>query len=203
MELNDETIKKYEYLVKMNARETKTRYFEVDDLVSFGYIGLMKAINNYNQNCNCTFEKWADYCIKMAIYDGMRKEGPFKRKKMENIVEKENEMMTKEQFQTLQLLSITHAESYELFSETCEIGIMDNQLEQAELYELNAIIQKMCSSLTKREKQVLFLKFYKEYKSKEISNILGLTESRIFQLQKNALKKLKTPKNRKKLEDYL
>lgn len=203
MELNDETIKKYEYLVKMNARETKTRYFEVDDLVSFGYIGLMKAIHNYNQNCNCAFEKWADYCIKMAIYDGMRKEGPFKRKKLENVGEKKNETMTKGQLQTSQLLSIIHAESYELFSENCEIGILDNKLEQVELYELNAIIKKMFFDLTKKEKQVLFLKFYKEYKLKEISNILGLTESRISQLQTTALKKLKTSQNRKKLEDYL
>lgn len=66
-------IKQYEHLV-INAANRIRCYvptMEKGDLISYGYMGLLKAQANYKHN-NGDFEKFATRCIYNSIKDGMR-----------------------------------------------------------------------------------------------------------------------------------
>lgn len=55
------------------------RSVEVDDLVSAGTVGLLEAMGRYDAAGGRTFETYAEFRIKGAIYDDLRRIDPVKR----------------------------------------------------------------------------------------------------------------------------
>ena len=52
---------------------------ELDELISCGYLGLVEAAERFDPRYGATFQTFAYYRIKGAIYDGLRKMGPLSR----------------------------------------------------------------------------------------------------------------------------
>jgi RNA polymerase sigma factor (sigma-70 family) len=50
---------------------------EADDLVSYGYLGLLRAAEMFDQASGFAFSTYAVPCIRGAIMDGVRKEQPW------------------------------------------------------------------------------------------------------------------------------
>lgn len=77
--VKEEIVKKYIPLVKYIASRIftgKSRYMEYDDIVSFGMLGLMDAINKFDESKGMKFSTYASIRIKGAIIDEIRKISP-------------------------------------------------------------------------------------------------------------------------------
>ena len=60
-----------------------------------------------------------------------------------------------------------------------------------EQQELKEILAKTLDALTEKEKKVIVLYYYEDLTLKEISKIMGVSESRVSQLHTKALQKMK------------
>ena len=80
-------------------------------------------------------------------------------------------------------------------------------IEQASRELLKENIDEVLSTLTDREAKVLKMRFGLEGKNpmtlEEVGREFGVTRERIRQIEAKALRKLKHPSRRKKLQDYL
>ena len=205
MELTEETILKYDYLVKSIAgfMNKNSNLFDLDDLISFGYFGLIDAIKKYDSSSQASFITYANIRIRGAILDGIRKEGKIGRNREKIDLEEianSKQKLTKKQREILQKISIATAKNYDLLIQK---GITDYNFEIVELYELKHILEQMCSNLTVQEQQVLKLLYDDQLTLKRIGKQLHISESRVSQVKTKALKKLRTEENIKKLQDYL
>lgn len=205
MELTEETILKYDYLVKSIAgfMNKNSNLFDLDDLISFGYFGLIDAIKKYDSSSQASFITYANIRIRGAILDGIRKEGKIGRNREKIDLEEianSKQKLTKKQREILQKISIATTKNYDSLIQK---GITDYNFEIVELYELKHILEQMCSNLTVQEQQVLKLLYDDQLTLKRIGKQLHISESRVSQVKTKALKKLRTEKNIKKLKDYL
>lgn len=73
-----------EKTVDMMLRSYKGQ-FERGDLVNIGVIGLMDAIQKYDTSKNTSFETYAKWRIKGAIYDELRTSGKISRTQMDKV----------------------------------------------------------------------------------------------------------------------
>jgi RNA polymerase sigma factor for flagellar operon FliA len=87
----------YLHLVKYSAGRVAVRipnYIEIDDLFASGLLGLIQAIEKYDQNREIKFETYAYYRIRGAMLDELRKQDWFprslrhKEKKIESVMSK-------------------------------------------------------------------------------------------------------------------
>jgi len=80
--LREKLIMEYLHLVKYSAGRVAVRipnYIEIDDLFASGLLGLIQAIEKYDQNREIKFETYAYYRIKGAMLDELRKQDWFPR----------------------------------------------------------------------------------------------------------------------------
>ena len=66
------------------------------------------------------------------------------------------------------------------------------KIEEEELIET---IKKVLKTMSEKEQLIIQLYYFEELSLKEISEILGVTESRISQIHKNVIKKLRKELN--------
>lgn len=84
----EEIIKKYIPLVKYIASRViigKTKYMDYEDLVSYGLIGLMDAMNKFDQNKGMKFSTYASIRIRGAMIDEIRKNSPISKGAMDKL----------------------------------------------------------------------------------------------------------------------
>jgi RNA polymerase sigma factor for flagellar operon FliA len=72
-----------------------------------------------------------------------------------------------------------------------QIGDEGATLKKIEQDELVEVIKKVLQSFKEREQLIIQLYYFEELTLKEISEILGITESRISQIHKSVIKKIK------------
>ncbi|GLC32368.1 FliA/WhiG family RNA polymerase sigma factor [Clostridium omnivorum] len=83
-----QVVEKYIPLVKYIASRViigKTKYIEYEDLVSNGMIGLMDAINKFDQSKGMKFSTYASIRIKGAMIDELRKNSPISKGAMDKL----------------------------------------------------------------------------------------------------------------------
>ncbi len=79
----------------------------------------------------------------------------------------------------------------ELITQACAIENMaDSVIQQIEIGFLRRCLPKLIKKLTKKEKRVLQMKFFREYTGVQIAQELNISEGRVTQLTQNALAKL-------------
>ena len=201
---------------------------EYEDLVSYGIFGLIDAIDKYDFNKNVKFETYASLRIRGAILDQIRKMDWIprsvrqKQKKIDMTMSKleaeygrpaTDEEIAKELDITVDELDIWNGQtkisniiSLEDFIEQGSEIRMDashnSQFEQPEKIveksELALMLEKALDELTEKEKSVVLFYYYEDLSLKEISKVLGVSESRVSQLHTKALNKMK-----KILGDYV
>lgn len=63
----------------------KTKYIDYDDLVSYGMLGLMDAVNKFDKDKGIKFSSYASIRIKGEIIDGIRKNRPIPKGAMDKL----------------------------------------------------------------------------------------------------------------------
>ena len=164
-------------LVVYIARKFDTAGVNIEDLISIGTIGLIKAVNTFCLDRNIKLATYASRCIENEILMYLRKTSPLKNEisidEPLNIDWDGNELLL----------------SDVLGSDGDEIG---REIEsQDERFQLNTFVKK----LPAREKQIMEMRFgmngYEEYTQKEVADTLGISQSYISRLEKRIIIKLK------------
>lgn len=232
-ELREKIIVEYAPLIKycaLRVYQGLPKNIDFDDLLSYGALGLMDAVDRFDANLNSNFEYYAKVRIRGAILDGLRKMdwAPQTLRRKAKVLEKAystleqklgryptegevaqflniDEKGLEKQLQEIGYLNILALEQpiekndSDLFSLTDLIKDPKSldPSESIENDELKKTLINAILSLNEKEKIVITLYYYEELTSKEISNILELSEGRISQIHKKAVLKLKSKLNTK------
>lgn len=212
-------IEHYVHLVKIVAGRLGiylNQYIDNDDLVSYGVIGLIDAIDKFDKEKNVKFETYASLRIRGAILDEIRKLDwiPRTLRKKQKDLDKaymylENKLgRPPHDTEIAEYLNISVEEYYALVNDIniaalISIDEYPNQVEtikdtnaelpynSIELQEQKEILKEAINKLPEREKQVILLYYYEELTLKEISHVLEVSESRISQLHTKGVSRLR------------
>lgn len=179
---NDEEAKKT--LVERNLRLVVyiSKKFEntgvgIEDLISIGTIGLMKAINTFNTGKNIKLATYASRCIENEILMYLRKSS-----KIKGEVSIDEPLNQDGDGNELLLSDILGTEN-DVTSREIEDEV-DKKLLKASMEKLN-----------KREKNIMELRFGfingNEKTQKEVADMLGISQSYISRLEKKIIGKMK------------
>ena len=165
-------------LVVYIARKFETSNAGVEDLISIGTIGLIKAVNTFRPDKNIKLATYASRCIENEILMFLRK---ISVRKNEISID---EPLNKDWDGNELLLSDI------LGSDTDEVG------REIELEDERKMVVTLVDALPFREKQIMELRFGihtgQEYTQKQVADILGISQSYISRLEKRIIKKLRT-----------
>ncbi len=164
-------------LVVYIAKKFDTSGVNLEDLISIGTIGLIKAVNTFKSDKNIKLATYASRCIENEILMHLRKISSHKNEisidEPLNIDWDGNELLL----------------SDVLGSDGDEVG-RGIEIED-EKFQLNAFVEL----LPVRERQIMEMRFgmngYEEYTQKEVADTLGISQSYISRLEKRIIKKLK------------
>ena len=164
-------------LVVYIARKFENTGISIEDLISIGTIGLIKAVNSFNPDKNIKLATYASRCIENEILMVLRKTN---RLKLE--VSFDEPLNTDWDGNELLLSDILGTEP-DLVSRD-----LDSAIEKEMLY--NAI-----RTLNPREKSIVNLRYglgkEKEHTQKEVADMMGISQSYISRLEKRIIEKLK------------
>ncbi|PKM95735.1 MAG: FliA/WhiG family RNA polymerase sigma factor [Firmicutes bacterium HGW-Firmicutes-1] len=195
---------------------------EFEDLCGYGIFGLIDAIDKFDYEKGVKFETYASLRIRGSILDNIRKMDWIprsirkKQKVMDVAIRKleiehgrtatdeeisnELEISTDEYYKWMnqtKALALTSLEEYvEQGGETRVEPVSNSRYtqpeEMAEREALKNLLSNAIEGLSEKEKKVIILYYYEELTLKEISAIMGVSESRISQLHTKSLSKMKS-----------
>ena len=164
-------------LVVYIARKFENTGISIEDLISIGTIGLIKAVNSFDPDKNIKLATYASRCIENEILMVLRKSS---RMKLE--VSFDEPLNTDWDGNELLLSDVLGTEP-DLVSRD-----LDNAIEKEMLY--SAI-----KNLSQREKNIVNLRYglghEKEHTQKEVADMMGISQSYISRLEKRIIEKLK------------
>lgn len=170
-------------LVVYIARKFDNTGLNIEDLISIGTIGLIKAVNTYKMDKNIKLATYASRCIENEILMYLRKNN-----KRRSDVSIDEPLNVDWEGNELLLSDILGTESDTICKE------IESKVEKNLL--INAI-----SKLNQREKDIIELRFgitsqMEEMTQKEVADLLGISQSYISRLEKKIIHKLKKDINK-------
>ena len=165
-------------LVVFLAKKYENVKTDLEDLVSIGTIGLIKAINTYSMDKNIKLATYASRCIDNEILMYLRKN---KKTNCEISLEES--------------LSFD-AEGNELHLE--DIIGTDPDIVPKNILDKNdkKIMMEEIEKLNKRDKEIMTLRYgllgKEEKTQKEVADLLGISQSYISRIEKKVIKRLRT-----------
>ena len=164
-------------LVVYIAKRFENTGINIEDLVSIGTIGLIKAINTFCYDKNIKLATYASRCIENEILMFLRKKS-----RMRIEVSLDEPLSTDDEGNELLLSDVLSNEVYE---------VNENLIEKERQDKLYVAL----ISLKPREREILQMRFglqgQQELTQKEVADLLGISQSYISRLEKKILKKLK------------
>lgn len=164
-------------LVVYIAKRFETAGANIEDLISIGTIGLIKAVNTFKPDKNIKLATYASRCIENEILMFLRKSSQLK-----NEVSIDEPLNTDWDGNELLLCDVLGSDS-DIINRDIETEIECNQLLEA------------VAHLNERECLIMELRFglngKKEHTQKEVADFLGISQSYISRLEKKIIKKLK------------
>lgn len=195
---------------------------QVEDIIQNGMLGLLDAINRYEEGLGAQFETYAVQRIRGAMLDGLREndwlprslrrdmrrieaaihalEQQFGRQPTEKELADSLDMSLTEYQKMLQ-----EARGYQLvyFEDFTEEGDEDylerhfvgNQADPLEILMdagMRSQLVKAIEDLPEREKTVMGLYYEEDLNLREIGEVLGVSESRVCQLHSQAIARLRS-----------
>ncbi len=164
-------------LVVYIARKFENTGINIEDLISIGTIGLIKAINTFCPDKSIKLATYASRCIENEILmyirktSGLRQEVSFDEPL--NIDKDGNELL---------LSDILGSEEDSVFA-------------SLELEEDRMTVRRALSLLDKRERVIIELRYGldggKEHTQKEVADLLGISQSYISRLEKKIISELR------------
>lgn len=219
-ELREQLIIRYAHLVNWvvgRFPQLETADFDKEDLVGYGTIGLIEAIDRFDNAKDCSFETFATNRIRGAILDFLRSRDFLSRNSRERVKRfnqrlaelesrlgytptdeeiKKHLTIENEELRVLQQESSAVIFSLSEESSVALVDKMPSKTEAAEDYaESNLVRDKLAAaidSLKERERLIISLYHYEKLTFKEIGTILDISESRASQLHQKSLQKLRT-----------
>jgi RNA polymerase sporulation-specific sigma factor len=179
---NDESVRKI--LVERNLRLVVyiAKKFEntgvgIEDLISIGTIGLMKAINTCNVRKNIKLATYASRCIENEILMHLRRSS-----KVRTEVSIDEPLNTEGDGNELLLSDILGTEEDGVFR------VIEDEVDRQ-------LIKESINKLSRREREIMELRFgFKsgnEKTQKEVADILGISQSYISRLEKRIICRMK------------
>ncbi|MBE5746340.1 MAG: sigma-70 family RNA polymerase sigma factor [Clostridiales bacterium] len=149
----------------------------IEDLISVGSIGLIKAINNFNIDKNIKLATFASRCIENEILMHLRKTVKIKNEisldEPLNIDSDGNELVLAD------VISMDNDSVTKNLETSCE----------------QKILLELVNKLNKREQEIINLRFglnnQDEKTQKEVADMLGISQSYISRIEKKIISKLK------------
>ena len=164
-------------LVVYIARKFENTGIGMDDLISIGTIGLMKAANTFRADKNIKLATYASRCIENEILMYIRKSGNIR-----------TELSIDEP------LSTDYDGNELLLSDVLGTD-EDSAGKRLEQDEERKIIYDALATLSPREREIIELRFGlsggKEMTQKDVADVLGISQSYISRLEKRILARLK------------
>lgn len=198
------------------------QHVEYQDMYSYGIFGLIDAIDKYDYTKGVKFETYASLRIRGAILDSIRKldwvprtlrlknkqleqayadlEGQLGRYPTEEEVAEKLQISldeVKELIKTSSVISLVSLDDYlEQNHEVTfsKVGISSDESPEVlyEKQEAKQILTDAIEKLTDKERLVINSYYFEEMTLKEISAVMGVSESRVSQIHSKAVLKLKS-----------
>jgi RNA polymerase sigma factor for flagellar operon FliA len=211
-------------LVKRLAHHMKAKLppsVEVDDLVQAGMIGLLDAINRYEETHGAQFETYAVLRIRGAMLDELRNSDWLPRSMRQNMRKIETAMNTLQQrlghppseSEVAKLLKLSLAEYQDMLSDGGGHQLLyyedfhdnegnDSFLDRYAVDDADPLrslldgdfrqaVIDAIEALPPREKILMGLYYEEEMNLKEIGAVMGVSESRVSQLHTQAVARLR------------
>ena len=165
-------------LVVYIAKKFESPSANIEDLISIGTIGLIKAVNTFSPEKNIKLATYASRCIENEILMFLRKSSQLK-----NEVSIDEPLNTDWDGNELLLCDILGSDGEEI----------SNNLE----YEVEKqLLLRKVAGLNPRESQIMELRFglngNHEHTQKQVADLLGISQSYISRLEKKIIMRLKS-----------
>lgn len=165
-------------LVVYIARKFENTGIGIEDLVSIGTIGLIKAVNTFCPGKKIKLATYASRCIENEILMYLRK-----------TANRKNEMSIDEPLNV-------DWDGNELLLSDILGSDSDSVNRNIEMEDEKNQLLEVVKKLEDRERQIMTLRFglfgSKEYTQKQVADMLGISQSYISRLEKRIIEKLKT-----------
>ncbi|MBR2385511.1 MAG: RNA polymerase sporulation sigma factor SigE [Clostridia bacterium] len=175
--IKDDLIEHNLRLVVYIARRFENTGVDLDDLISVGTIGLIKAVNSFNAEKNIKLATYASRCIENEILMHLRRTV-----KIKSEVSFDEPLNTDADGNEL-LLSDVMGTDGDVVYKKIENGVEAELLGQA------------LSKLNKREREIMELRYGlcgdEEFTQREVADMLGISQSYISRLEKKIISRLK------------
>ena len=163
-------------LVVYIAKKFENSGVSIDDLISIGTIGLIKAVNTFSPEKNIKLATYASRCIENEILMHLRK---IASQKM--VVSLDEPLNTDWDGNELMLADVLGSDGDEI----------SREIEESD--EKRMLLQ-IIDGLPLREKEIIEMRFglgeKKELTQKEVADIMGISQSYISRLEKRIIKKI-------------
>ena len=151
---------------------------DIDELISIGTVGLIKAIDSFDVSKGTRLATYASRCIENEILMLFRNN---KKQKSETFLQ--DPIGVDKEGNEISLIDVLSSEK-------------DSVIDKVEMkLQMKALYNKINSALTEREGEILKMRYgLKDGKCKtqrEIAGMLGISRSYVSRIEKKALKKLK------------
>ncbi len=165
-------------LVVYIAKKFENTGIPIEDLISIGTLGLIKAVNTFRISKNIKLATYASRCIENEILMYLRKSSNSSKTEVSyyeplNVDWDGNELL---------LSDVLGSEPDEVYRD------LENDDERCRLY-------RAVNSLNKRERMIMTMRFGigggREYTQKEVADALGISQSYISRLEKRIIEKIK------------
>lgn len=165
-------------LVAHIAKKYQNLDEDMEDLISIGTIGLIKAVNTFDATKKIKLSSYASRCIENELLMMIRG-----RKKKSKEVSLYEPIGTDKEGNEISLLDILENEQLDI-------------LEQMELKRgIGKLGGLLDSCLNEREREIICLRYgilrQKEMTQREIGSMMGISRSYVSRIEKRALQKLK------------
>lgn len=164
-------------LVVYIARRFQNTGVDMDDLISVGTIGLIKAVGSFSSDKNVKLATFASRCIENEILMYLRRAS-----KLKNEVSFDEPLNTDYEGNELVLSDVMGTDGDYVYK-TIENGVE------------NDILKEALSKLNSREKEIMELRYglngTEEKTQKEVADMFGISQSYISRLEKKIIGRLK------------
>lgn len=166
-------------LVAYIAKKYQSAEEDIEELISIGTIGLIKAVDTFDVGKASRMSTYAARCVENEILMYMRV-----KKKLQRETSYYEPIGTDKEGNEIRLLDICESKDPPALE---QIGLKDDTLR---LYELLGQV------LSDREREVIIMRYglyqRRECTQREIAGKLGISRSYISRIEKNALERLRT-----------
>lgn len=179
MEARDMLIERNLRLVAYIVKKYSTKESDMEDMISIGTIGLIKAIDSFDISKGIRLATYASRCIDNELLMLMRNE-----KKHSKEVYLNEPIGSDKEGNEISLLDVI---------ETVDDDIIDNMAHDENVSKLSEYVNNY---LSERERRIISLRYGipdgdKEYTQREIADMMGISRSYVSRIEKRALIKLK------------